>query len=667
MVFEALLLGYLGCKAADWYGARRRSRITRDRAPATAGALARGRAKPIGQAGDHSLRWSLVALLLTAASNIQPLLLIPGIVTLVYINTPILRQAYRNLRRERHIDHTVLTALIFLLGMINGFYLAMAVGGCLYFFGIKLLASARGRSERFIRDMVEENPDTAWVLRHGAEVELPIAEIRTDDIVVVGTGRTIPVDGRIVQGHTRIDQRILTGESRPVERAPGDPVFASSVVLGGRIAVRVEGAGEHTVIARIAHMLQHSFDHKDRIQLKGEAWADRSSLPFLLAGTVCYALAGPTAGIVMLNSRPGNGIRILGALGTLNHVKLASDRGIVVKDGRALEGLREVDTMVFDKTGTLTLEEVRVVGVSVYGETHGEDEVLGLAAAAEGSLEHPIARAIVAASEARGQPRPVLDDTAYHVGHGVAGHLAGRTIRVGSARFMAAEGIALSAPARADLRAVDQRGDSLILVALDRQLIGGTRISYTLRPEIPALLQGLRQRGVRRLYILSGDDEAPTRTLAQQLGMDGYFSRVLPDAKASVVGALQAAGHRVCFVGDGINDALAMKQADVAISFSGAPSIAADAAQVLITGSSLAPIGELLDISWQLDRNLRQSLGLVSIAPTVMNITCLGLFNINLLDSLFIKNIGFLAGLGNAISPGKTPPRIRHRRPSDER
>ena len=336
-------------------------------------------------------------------------------------------------------------------------------------------------------------------------------------------------------------------------------------------------------------------------------------------------------------------------LGMLSWLTLCARHGILIKDGRALERMREVDTVVFDKTGTLTREVPEVVRIFSCGQ-YSEAQILAYAAAAEQRFTHPIARAILDKFHEGQRPLPKIDDSAYQIGYGITVGIAGETVRVGSRRFMAMEGIAVPASLRRELDRMPAGGHSFVHVAIGNVLAGALELQTSNRPEALEIVRGLRARGVKHLAILSGDHEQPTRALAEQLGMDRHFAEVLPQDKAHYIRLLQREGRVVCFVGDGINDAIALKQADVSISLRGASSIATDAAQVVFMEESLTKIIDLFDFSRGLASNVRRSWNLVLLP----NLLCVaGVFGLgfNLWSSVFINNASVLAALGNGVLP----------------
>ncbi|MBM4200185.1 MAG: heavy metal translocating P-type ATPase, partial [Gammaproteobacteria bacterium] len=469
------------------------------------------------------------------------------------------------------------------------------------------------------------------------------------DIVAVNTGDMVPVDGHIVEGMAMIDQQALTGESTPAEKGVGDRVYASTILVAGKIFVSVEQAGSETASAKISQILNDTAGYKLTSQNKGERLADLAVIPTLAVGGLAYAAMGPFGAVAVLNSDLGTGIRMAAPLAMLSSLALCAQNGILVKDGRALELMNEIDTVLFDKTGTLTRERPEV-GDIVTANGHQPVDVLRYAAAAERKFHHPIALAILHKAQELDLELPTTDDTQYQVGYGIRVGVEGHTIRVGSKRYMEMEGIAIPDNVAAKLDAVHQDGDTMVMVGIDDALGGALELRAALRPEVKDIVAGLRQRGIKHLAIISGDHEAPTRRLAEELGMDRYFAQVLPADKADYVEQLQREGRKVCFVGDGINDSIALKKANVSISLRGATSIATDTAHIVFLEQSLGKLCELRDISRALDANIARSWAMI-IAPNVACIAGVFTLGFGIGASVLTNNVAALAALANGILP----------------
>jgi len=296
-------------------------------------------------------------------------------------------------------------------------------------------------------------------------------------------------------------------------------------------------------------------------------------------------------------------MRILSPLGMLNFLHRASREGALIKDGRSLQTLAQADTVVFDKTGTLTLEQPRVRNIHTFGGTD-EDRVLSLAATAEYRQTHPIALAILEEAGARGLNAAEIDEANYKIGYGITVKTGGHEVRVGSQRFMETEETDLPDTFADMSEQSHEQGCSLVCVAADDRLIGAIEMEPAIRPEAEEVIRKLRRHRMT-FYIISGDHETPTRKMAEKLGIDHYFAQVLPGDKAELVGKLQEQGRKVCFVGDGINDSIALKKADVSVSMLGASTIATDSAQIVLMDRTLRKLPDLFDISRGFQENMK--------------------------------------------------------------
>jgi len=368
-----------------------------------------------------------------------------------------------------------------------------------------------------LTSVFDRQPSSGWLLKDGVEVNVPLETVCVNDIVVVNTSEVVPIDGIIVDGQTMIDQRILTGESQPVEKNKGEQVFASTLVIAGKILVKVEQTGEETTISKIDQMLKRTTDFKSQEQLKGETWADQMAVPLLCIGLVTVPFIGLYGTAAILNSSPGNRVRILAPFETLYHLNLASHQGILIKDGRALEMLMKVDTILFDKTGTLT-EEQPIVGKIIVCGAYTKNDILKYAGAAECKMTHPIAKAILKKVQESDLILPDIDESEYQLGYGITVGFGGKIIKVGSVRFMEKERFTLPDKIVKAMKHAHNQGYSLITVAIDDEIGGAIEIQPSVRPEAKNIITGLRKRGLRHLAIVSGDHRQPTRKLAEELG-----------------------------------------------------------------------------------------------------------------------------------------------------
>jgi Cu2+-exporting ATPase len=584
--------------------------------------------------------------------------------------------AYQMWQENKRIGGIHLLLVYSLAMWLGGYAAAGALGSVLFGLMLKIRALTELRSQDNLIHMFQLQPDKVWVRTDGGEVEIPFSQVGIGDTIVLYGGQVVPVDGTILAGVATIDQHMLTGESQPVEKKVGDPVLASTLVISGQIDVRVEKTSKETTAGQIAEILNRTAEGSQPILLKGIESLDDMVIPTVVLSAVSWPFIGPAGAISLLGANSMFTSYLSSSLAMLNFLNLAARSGILIKAANGLEELGQIDTVVFDKTGTLTEEVPTVAQVHSVGQLP-VDEVLRLAAAAEARQTHPIARAILRAAAAQDLQLPAIDEAHYEVGYGLAvrlhlddAHLARlhtlrtavgvpsagdglvlRTprIRVGSGRFMAMEGVDLPPQTQTLLERCQAQGHSLVMVAVDEVLVGAIELQPTVRPEARQIVEGLRQRGLD-LYIISGDQEAPTQRLAQDLGVTGYFANTLPEAKADLVAQLQAQKRRVCFIGDGINDAIAMRQAEVSISLRGATTVATDTAQIILMEGNLHQLLELFRLAEEYNHNLKQNVRFTT-GVTVVATSGILFAGLTFLAAEISYSLALFGGLAIAMQP----------------
>jgi len=586
--------------------------------------------------------------LATAGLLFSPLFYVPSVVLTLYSARNIFQEAYRETARTGNIDYLFINALVIPIALFSGFIWAAALGVLTGRINFYLVAKTENRSKQQIADLFGGQIHTVWVLIDGVEAETPIEQVQAGDIVVVQAGQMIPVDGMITGGTATIDQHMLTGESQPVEKETSDTVLASTVVLAGRICVCVQKAGDTTVASQITTMLNQTTDFKLTIKSRTDRWLNQIMLPVLGFSALALPFYGLSGAVAVLWSYPGFRMILYGPLSMLSYLQVAAQRSILVKDGRALETLHEVDTVVFDKTGTLTLEQPTVRGITCCNG-YTETMVLRYAAAAEAKQSHPIAHAILQAAADRELEIPALEEVEYKVGYGLKVRIEGSVTWIGSARFMEMEGINIPSEIMIQSAESQARGDSLVLVALDQELAGAIELQPTIRPEAGDLIQYMRTRRIKTV-IISGDNETPTQQLAMNLGVDQYFAEVLPEDKAQLIEGLQEEGHRVCFIGDGINDSIALKVADVSVSLRGATTVATDMAQIVFMDGTLTQLSNLFALADEFAANMRLNF-MAAVVPGVVSIAGTFLFGWGVTLAVLLTQGSTPFGLYNALKP----------------
>ena len=576
-------------------------------------------------------------------------LALAGLPGFLFLSKHVFDDGYRAWRKKRTISVDALSFLVKVLLFGSGHFVLANLSTTAYAVNRRLLYSVKDNSRKNIIDVFRQHPRKVFVLHEGHEIEIPFETLEAGDIVVVHAGETIPVDGVIVAGDASVDQHLLTGEAQPVEKSLEDEVFALTVVQRGQLRVRVEKTGEDTTAAQIGQILNETVDVKTQLQLRAETLTNRTVVPTLVAAGASVPFIGPIGAAGFLYAHPKYKAVITGSVSILSSLNLAARRGILIKDGRTLDLLTQVDTVVFDKTGTLTLAQPHVGHIHT---CHGfsSSEVLHYAVTAEYKQTHPVARAIQdAAAMSELAPAPI-QAAHYNTGRGILVKIKEGTVRVGSMRFFTEAGLTLSAELRKIQAQCYAQGHSLVLVGLDNHVIGAIELHATVRHEIEEVIAGLRQRGVKSLYIISGDHAAPTAKLAADLGIDHYFAETLPEQKARLIEQLQREGKSVCYVGDGINDSIALKKATVSISLHGGSTVAIDTAQVVLMDESLKQLCATFDIAQQFQRNMKGAFVVVMV-PHAAVLGGTLLFHTGFLSAFILANVGLLAGVGYAMLP----------------
>jgi Cu2+-exporting ATPase len=447
--------------------------------------------------------------------------------------------------------------------------------------------------------------------------------------IVVYPGARVPADGIVVDGSVAVDEKALTGESVPRERVAGDRVMAASVAVHGQAVVEVERAGGDTVAARIVQILEGAGSKPMTLQRNAERVADKLVLPTFGAAGAAWALSGIVDRLTsVLITDFGTGVRVAVPTSALAAMTLAARAGVLVKGATFLERLAEADTIVFDKTGTLTLgvpEVTRVVALGRWDEA----EIASFAAAAESNQSHPIADAIRRYAERVAAPRLDAENgtESYRIGLGLHARVRGHHVLVGNARMMRESGVD---PGKAETACAElgAAGASCVLLALDGKLAGVIGYADAPRPESAEVVRLLKAGGRRRVLLLSGDAHAPVQAIARVVGIDEAVAEVLPTNKADVVRRLKSEGRKVAMVGDGINDAPALAEADVGISLHGGTDVALETADVVLLEGGLARLPAVFEVADQAMARVKQVLGIV-LVPNALAIAAgaFGLIN----------------------------------------
>jgi Cu2+-exporting ATPase len=572
-----------------------------------------------------------------------------GVGGLVYLVLPTWKQAYNDLTRKRRFTRMVLESMVLPGTILTGHFFAAAIAYWFLYFSLNIVSKAKGLTTKNLAEVfITPSNRVVYLMREGVELEFTLKDVQAGDVLVVEAGEIIPVDGTIVEGNAAIDQRMLTGESQLVEKQVGDFVFASTMMLTGRILIEVEKAGEETISNQTQQILNEMTSFTATLELRSIDMADRLALPYLMLGSAASVLKGTSSGLAIFWSPLDDALYAVGPLSVLNYLNIALRRGILVKDGRALEILRKVDTIVFDKTGTLTEEIPKVAKIHACGEV-SQSQILRYAGAAERKHTHPVAQAILEEVLMQDIKLPSIQEAAYETGYGIKVMIGEQTVLVGSLRFMEQQSLSLPEQLEAVQIESQELGESLVYVAIDEAIVGAIELHARIRPNTVEVISKLKALGYN-ICIISGDHEKPTQHLAKQLGIEHYFAETLPEEKANLIKNMQQEGRVVCYIGDGINDTIALKQAEVSVSLRGASSIATDTAQVVLMNGQLDQLIELIELAKQLDVNLKNTF-LVSVIPTAAIVGGVLIFNLSLTAAIIVYMVSMGLSVTNAVFP----------------
>jgi Cu2+-exporting ATPase len=458
-------------------------------------------------------------------------------------------------------------------------------------------------------------PSLAVRIREDGVEEVPVSELREGDLVLVRPGAGVPADGVVRSGTSAVNESMITGESRPVEKAEGAAVIAGTVNGSGALRVAVTGTGEGTALAGIMRLVRDAQSSRSRAQALADRAAFVLTLVALASGALTLAVwlalgAEPayavermvTTLVIACPHALGLAIPLVVAISTT----LGARGGLLVRDRRGLEEARSLDVVVFDKTGTLTLGEHRVVGIATV-EGLSEDEALRLAAAVEQDSEHPVAHAVVLSARERGLTLPAASDFQAIPGRGVRARVEGRALEAGGPNLLADRGLEPAAALRALADSAAAAGRATIYLVDEHRLLAAFALADAIRPESKEAVATLRAHGVE-VAMLTGDAEPVARAVATELGIGTVFAQVLPEQKAARIRALQATGKRVAMVGDGVNDAPALLSADVGVAIGAGTDVAVEAGDVVLVRSDPRDVPRIIALSRATYRKMIQNL-----------------------------------------------------------
>jgi heavy metal translocating P-type ATPase len=588
---------------------------------------------------------SSLALALVAAPLELPTL---GVAAFILVAARLtFQRAWQGLAVDRAINVDALDALAVTLHSLEGFL----VGPALMISMIEGGEAVRDATQRIAHsssdDLLASLRTDVRLLINGAEVIVPSLSLRPGDRIALFPGDQSPVDGRIETGEGSLDVVKLTGESVPRHAVRGDEVWAGSLLVEGHLIVETLAVGDATRVGQIKAMIDAAPVYDTRVGNVAARVANRFVLPTLALAGLSLLLSGgnlaQAASLLMFDL--GTGLRVSVPAAIMAALTRAGSHGLLIRSGRSLELLAEIDVVVFDKTGTLTRGHPSVLRVERHNPTDTEEELLRLAASAEQGLNHPVAVAIVRCAEDRELALLPCEDWEYRIGRGVSAVIDGRQVRVGNARMMEEAGLSLP-PASSDPHLEAATPVHLVVDGEARAVI---HVADDLRPDSAALVAELHRRGLQA-HMLTGDVAPVAHAVARRLGLrpEEVHADALPDEKARVVRELTDQGLRVAFVGDGINDSAALAYADVSVSFASGSDLARETADIVLTNDKVSDLLVAIDLAQRTFALVKQNIGIVGV-PNLSALVLGTVLPVSPITAVLINNGSCLVAAANAL------------------
>ncbi|MBI2332202.1 MAG: cation-translocating P-type ATPase [Chloroflexi bacterium] len=558
-----------------------------------------------------------------------------GVLFVIVGGYPVFMNVIRATLKRQIISHTLMTIGV-IAALVVGQWVTAALVVVFMRVGDYVENFTTESARRAVKELTSLAPQTARVERDGTEVEVPITELKVGETIIVRPGEKIAVDGEVISGQATIDQSAITGESMPIEAASGTHVYAATIAKLGSLRIRAERIGTDTTFGRVVKMVEEAEAHRANVQQiadKFSAWY----LPVVavIAGLTFLFTRNPLSTAAVLLVACSCSFALATPVAMLASVGASAKRGLLIKGGKYLELLARADVLLVDKTGTLTLGQPQITDViSLNGLSRSD--LLGLAASAERYSEHPLAEAVRVM--AREENAALIEPEKFEAipGHGVQAIINAQTIRIGNRRMIPS---AASLPIATDLEA---QGKTLLFMEQNQELVGVFAASDTLRSEVPNALAEVRSLGIRYIELLTGDNERTASALAEKLGVS-YRANLLPEHKINVVREYQAKGHVVVMIGDGVNDAPALAQADVGMAMGAAGTdVAIEAAHIALMREDWNLVPDALKIAIRTMKIVKTNLAFT----TIYNLVGLSLAAVGVLPPVLAAAAQSLPDIG---------------------
>lgn len=516
------------------------------------------------------------------------------------------------------LDMEVLDASALMVCLLRRDFRAISTITFFFALGEFLSDWTRKKSRARLAESLALNIEHVWIKEDGIEREIPMVDVAIGHQVVVRTGSVIPVDGTVSSGEALVNQSSMTGEPLPIRRAKGSSVYAGTVIEEGELVITATKVGSEMRIASIISFIENSEERKAGIQGRYERLAD-AIVPynFLLAALVFAITRNPVRSGSVLLVDYSCSLRLATPLVILSAMRESAQHGVLIKGGKFLEALSEVDAVVFDKTGTLTEANPVVVDVISFSD-FTKKQILKIGACLEEHFVHPVGQAVVAAAEKQKLAhKEEHAEVEFVVAHGIASKLNGQRVLIGSEHFVIEdEGIPLDKDQQRVIATQAERGRSILYLAIGNELAGVILIEDKIRHDAKDIVLGLRRQGIQRIVMLTGDGTTTAECIAKQAGIDEFQARMLPEQKAKVIENLQKQGHKVLMIGDGMNDSPALAAANVGMAMKESADIAQEVADIVLTSGQLSDLLHARELGKntmrRIHNNLQFSVGLNS-------------------------------------------------------
>ncbi len=509
------------------------------------------------------------------------------------------------------------------------------------------------KSDDLIKELSKPTQTRAWVEIH-KDGKTTLKEVASDtlkigDIVVVGAGNMILIDGHIVSGEALVNEISMTGEATPVQKARGDKVLSGTVVQEGAIKIWAESVGADTAVAKIKNYLEETLVQKSARELGASKMADKLvPITFSLAALAYAASRDLMRSASVLQADYSCALKLTTPVNFKAAISSAGREGIIVKGAKALEALQEAEIFVFDKTGTLTKGDLEVLAVHSFSREFSPERILNLAASIEEHYFHPVAQAIVKAAQQKRFTHIHHDEVTFIVAHGVKSEMAGKSVIIGSRHFLEDDEKIDFAAHLAKIQELENSGETLLFIAYDGKLLGVIMLKDTLRANAKAAISRLRKAGAKQIIMLTGDSEQRAREIAHKLGIDKHFARLLPTQKAEILSEIMKNGKKVAFVGDGINDAPALMAADVGIGMCKGADITKASADLVLLRDDIEAVAQAKELANACLGKVQRGFKITLIANTlILALAALG--KLSPIQTAFLHNGTTIALLFNAL------------------